>query len=65
MLTDRALKFLEEYEALCRKHGLMVLSDGEEVQLGPFHKDLWNVRESTEHFVSLFPERIKELKERK
>ena len=39
--------FYREYEALCRKHNLMVLSDGEEVTIGKADKNLWGVKKST------------------
>lgn len=33
--TERVKRFLEEYKALCKKHGCLVLSDGEEVEVSP------------------------------
>lgn len=39
--------FIREYEALCKKHRLMVLSEGEPVTVGEYEKDLWGIREYT------------------
>ena len=60
-LPKKANDFLEEYKALCKKHRLMVLSDGEEVQIGPYGDDLWQIEESTCHWITRFPKSIKEL----
>ena len=35
--------FLDEYRALCRRHGLMVFSDGEAVQIGDADEELWGL----------------------
>ena len=60
-LPERAQKFLKEYSELCRKHGLMICSDGEQVQIGAVDKDLWGVEESTKDFLIRFPDVIKEI----
>lgn len=46
-LNEEYEDFYEEYEALCKKHGLMVLSDGEQVQIGSRDEKLWGLKEST------------------
>ena len=35
--------FVREYEKLCQKHGLMILSDGEPIQLDLYRNDLWSL----------------------
>lgn len=54
-LPERAKNFLKEYSELCKKHGLMVLSEGEQVQIAPYEEDLWGLEESTRHFITRFP----------
>jgi hypothetical protein len=50
-LPFKLVTFLREYRDLCRKHGLMVCSDGEEVEVGKANHDLWGVARATvEHF---------------
>lgn len=46
-LPENVEAFLAEYETLCRKHGLMVLSEGEAVEVCPVDDELWGIREST------------------
>jgi hypothetical protein len=41
-------EFLDEYEQLCRKHNLMVFSDGESVEVDEADENLWGIREHTE-----------------
>lgn len=45
-IPERIEAFLDEYEALCRKHGLMVLSEGEALQVDEADETLWHIRES-------------------
>ena len=50
--TARIVAFLDEYKALCRKHGCLVVSDGEDVEICPVRKiaeedDPWGVEEVT------------------
>jgi len=40
-------QFFDEYEALCRKYGIMLLSDGEEVWADKMCEGFWQVRETT------------------
>ena len=48
--SAKVLAFLDEYEALCRKHGCIVLSEGEEVEAVETPPgNLWGVRETTEY----------------
>ena len=61
-LPDKAEKFLVEYETLCRKYNIMVLSDGESVELGRFEEGLWGIREETEDFCARYPDTLNELK---
>ena len=44
------IRFLGEYEALCRKHNLMVFSDGESVEVDEADENLWGINESTEYW---------------
>ena len=60
-LPDKAKKFLAEYEVLCRKYGLMVLSDGEPVTIGAFEEGLWGIEESTENWINRYPANRSEL----
>ena len=46
-LPENYTIFLKDYRELCKKHGLMILSDGEEVEVGEYEKDLWGVRRTT------------------
>jgi hypothetical protein len=41
--------FLKEYELLCKKHDLMVFSEGEPVWVGKADEDLWDVEKETEY----------------
>ena len=50
--TPSLRSFLDEYKALCRKHGCLILSYGESVQAAEDEKlankpDPWNVEEKT------------------
>ena len=49
--SAKVLAFLDEYEALCRKHGCIVLSEGEEVEAVEVDsiEGMWGIRESTEY----------------
>lgn len=44
---DDLNKFFDEYEALCRKYGLMLYSDGEEVWAGSMEDEYWHVKRRT------------------
>lgn len=46
-LPENYKNFLKDYEVLCRKYKLMVLSEGEQVVVGKSNKTLWNIRSST------------------
>ena len=48
---EEVAQFLKEYESLCKKHGLMVLSEGEEVSVGPLDDSLWGIRKTTAHNI--------------
>ena len=50
-------EFYKEYRELCKKHNLMVCSDGEEVQISKYEEGLWGLKESTERWNRLY-ERI-------
>lgn len=39
--------FLEDYREICEKHKLMVLSDGEPVEIGPYDPALWDIEGNT------------------
>ena len=41
------IAFLLEYESLCKRHGLMVFSEGEQVCVGSYEAGLWRIVEST------------------
>lgn len=44
MKVDQKYKaFYREYDKLCRKYGLMVLSDGEPVVIGEVDRKLWGL----------------------
>lgn len=50
--TGRIVAFLVDYKAICRKHGCLVISDGEDVEVCPVRQiaeedDLWGVEEMT------------------
>ena len=47
ILPDNYKEFLDDYEKLCRKHKLMVLSEGEKVTIGDYERLLWNIRLNT------------------
>lgn len=47
---ENVTKFLEEYEQLCRKHNLMVFSEGESVEVDKADEDLWAIRQNTERW---------------
>ncbi len=49
-LPNSVTIFLDEYEKLCRWHGLMVFSDGEQVGVGIIDSNLWNIRDGTENY---------------
>jgi len=55
-LNDKAKNFLKEYSELCKKHGLMVVSDFEKVTIGAYEKDLWQIEESTIEWITRFPQ---------
>ena len=38
--------FIKEYEILCKKHKLMIISDGEPIIVDTYEKSLWNIRKS-------------------
>ena len=46
-LPAKYVAFLHEYTELCRKHGLMVLSNGEPVVVGDADEDLWGIEQRT------------------
>jgi len=46
-LPENYEAFYREYEALCKKHGLMVISEGEEVTIYRYREGLWGLRNST------------------
>jgi hypothetical protein len=46
-VSERLDAFLDEYEALCLKHHLMVLSEGEQVWVEEASENLWGIRRST------------------
>lgn len=39
-------QFVREYEELCKKHNLMVISDGEPILVDKYDVGLWGLRES-------------------
>ena len=50
--TARIGAFLDDYKALCRRHGCLVVADGSEVEVSPLRElaeesDPWGVEEET------------------
>lgn len=54
-IPANVVAFMAEYESLCRKHGLMVSSDGEPVSIGPADSDLWGIKTSTADWLRKHP----------
>lgn len=42
-LEQRVQAFAQEYVKLAKKHGLMIYSDGEEIQVGEADPELWGM----------------------
>jgi hypothetical protein len=59
-MNDRVRKFIDEYKALCDRHGLMVFSDGESVEVGTLEAGYWGIEESTEDWIATLPTGSKE-----
>lgn len=47
VMPDHYRDFLDDYIAICKKHGLMIFSDGESVEVGSANDDLWRIEEGT------------------
>lgn len=41
---EKYLEFVKEYVQLCEKHGVMICSEGEELQIGDADDNLWGIR---------------------
>lgn len=44
--------FYQEYKTLCKKHGLMICSEGESVDIDRYEDGLWEVKESTIRYAN-------------
>jgi len=55
-IPNNYVRFFEEYEALCQKHGLMVLSNGEPVVICEYHDpekgNPWAIKTSTANEIT-------------
>lgn len=55
-LPPRVRAFIDEYKALCDKHGLMVFSDGESVEVGTKSgDDYWDIEDCSLAWLNWLP----------
>ena len=45
---EKLLAFVKEYVELCDRHGVMILSEGEELQVDEADDNLWGIRDIAE-----------------
>ena len=54
--------FIKEYEVICKKYNLMIISDGEPIIVDKYRKDLWGIRKSVANDIS---DRLARMQDRK
>ena len=47
VLPPKAVKFIKEYRKLCKKYSIMIISEGESVELYTYQEDLWGLEKET------------------
>lgn len=47
-MTPKQEKFYKKYKQLCKKHGLMIISPGEQVIISEYDASLWYLKDATE-----------------